>query len=67
MLYHDYMAYPTFKIVLVLQGNTVATGVVFQPVKVHYLLHVQHNAKHLLIWVNDTCEIVRAYSRYVNE
>lgn len=67
MLYHDCTAYPTFKIALVLQKNTAATGIVIQLVKVHCVLQVHHKANHLLIWVKDTCEIVRAYSRYINE
>ena len=66
MLYHVSTVYPTFKIALVLQQNTVATGVVIQPVKVHCVLQVHHKANHLLMWVKDTCEIVGAYSRYIN-
>jgi hypothetical protein len=67
MLYHDSTAYLTFKIAVVLQQNTVATGIVTQPVKVHCMIQVHHKANHLLIWVKDICEIVRAYSRYINE
>jgi len=58
MLYHDSTAYPTFKIALVLQQNSVATGVVIQPVKVHCVLQIHHKANYILIWVKDTCEIV---------
>jgi len=67
MICHNSTTYPTFKIALALEQNAVTTGVVIQPVKVHCVLQVHHKANHLLIWVKDTCEIVMAYSRYINE
>lgn len=43
------------------------TGVVIQPVEVHCVLQVHHKVNYIFIWAKDTCEIVKAYSRYVNE